>query len=114
MEKVHDLLHYVRHRQLDDLVLNSLVRDLHLLLVHARHYVFLNLIARINKSILNARWTVPILNLKFEKEDSAKQNFQLRQRHAIATDIFLKRTALADKLTLASTQHKQNLRLQDT
>ena len=30
----------------------------------------------------------------------------------IATDIFLKRIAMADKLKLASTQHKQNLRLQ--
>ena len=48
---------------------------------------------------------VPILNFKFEKEDSAKQNFQLHRRQAIATDIFLKWIAMADKLKLCVFKH---------
>ena len=62
----------------------------------ARHYLFLNFIARINKSILDARRTLPILNFKFEKDDFAKQNFQLQMRRAIATDNFLKRIVMTD------------------
>ena len=61
-----------------------------------RHYLCLNFIARINKSILDAHRTVPILNFKFEKDDFANQNFQLQMRRAIATDNFLKRIVMTD------------------